>query len=818
MLMKNQIKYLILLLPFLDLITALLTRNYNLIITPGLIIKGFFMLGAVYYILITKSKYKKISLGLIVVFLLYMLFYFIFKIELINRTFIFNEVSYLFKLFFFPIIFLGLICFFDEDKLNKNEIIKLMKINLISMTLLLLIPLLLKTAHRTYPTALFGYIGWFYAGNEIANIMIILYPFLYYFIDEKKKYQFLIFLPIIYSILKIGTKVSLLGLIIVGTINLIYSLLKREKGKSFLYSISINLIILLTILGFSYKSYAIYNFKYMTNYYNEKGLIIDESDKEAIEDLMEDINFLYNDNYFGKLIKPLLSNRNLFLANTLNIYGQNENNHKVWFGIGFSNTHKINDKNIAKLIEIDVLDIYFHYGICGLLIMLSPFLAILYLIIKKRSEITLTSLYYLTILFLIFGISSFSGHVFMAPAVSIYLIFYLILLANEFKLFKPKEIVLNKISILTLHMGYGGIERSIVNQANMLSEKYNVEIVSLYKLNKTIPYRLNDKVKLIYLSNLKPNKEEFLYYFKKRNIFKILQEGIKSTYILYQKEQLVKKHIINSNSKIIISTRIEFTKLLSRYGNKSTIKIAEEHSHHDNNLSYIKKLERALRNVDYLIPPSKYLDNDYKEYFKNLKIKYIPQTIDHLAKKLNKLDGKNVLFVGRLEAEKGVPDLIETFRIVNNKNKAIKLIIAGDGSQKKDLINLVNKYNLQDNVIFKGYLNSQDLDKVYQKTSLFVTTSFKESFGLVLIEAMSYGIPCFAFSSALGAKEIIDNKNGKLVADRNREKLANEILKYFNNPNKEAFSSNAYQTASKYSTENVKLLWFKFIDRILEEE
>ncbi len=59
-----------------------------------------------------------------------------------------------------------------------------------------------------------------------------------------------------------------------------------------------------------------------------------------------------------------------------------------------------------------------------------------------------------------------------------------------------------KISILALHLGYGGVEKSIIDQANMLSEFYDVEVMSLYKLYDYIPYKVNDKVKIKYLSNL----------------------------------------------------------------------------------------------------------------------------------------------------------------------------------------------------------------------------------------------------------------------------------------------------------------------------
>ena len=76
---------------------------------------------------------------------------------------------------------------------------------------------------------------------------------------------------------------------------------------------------------------------------------------------------------------------------------------------------------------------------------------------------------------------------------------------------------------------------------------------------------------------------------------------------------LISKYIYNSNSEVIISTRYYFTKLLNKYGYKDTIKVAEEHVYHNNDIKYINKLRRSLTNIDYLIPASNYLKDDYKE-------------------------------------------------------------------------------------------------------------------------------------------------------------------------------------------------------------
>ncbi len=87
---------------------------------------------------------------------------------------------------------------------------------------------------------------------------------------------------------------------------------------------------------------------------------------------------------------------------------------------------------------------------------------------------------------------------------------------------------------------------------------------------------------------------------------------------------------------------------------------------------------------------------------------------------------------------------------------------------------------------------------------------------MVLLEAMSYGIPCIAFDSAKGACEIINSKNGYLINDRNKEDMAKKILDYFDIKEHGKMSMEARNTAVKYSYENVSGMWNEFIKDLLD--
>ena len=108
--------------------------------------------------------------------------------------------------------------------------------------------------------------------------------------------------------------------------------------------------------------------------------------------------------------------------------------------------------------------------------------------------------------------------------------------------------------------------------------------------------------------------------------------------------------------------------------------------------------------------------------------------------------------------------------------------IIGDGSEKQNLQNKINELNLQNKIFLCGTKLSDELEKEYLNSSIYLMTSFSESFGLVLVEAASYGLPLIAFDSAQGAKEIINNnKNGFLIPNRDKNQFAEKIDEIINN-------------------------------------
>ena len=120
--------------------------------------------------------------------------------------------------------------------------------------------------------------------------------------------------------------------------------------------------------------------------------------------------------------------------------------------------------------------------------------------------------------------------------------------------------------------------------------------------------------------------------------------------------------------------------------------------------------------------------------------------------------------------------------------------------------------NLKNNVNLLGNIDNDKISMYLKKSSVYVMTSYSESFGIVLLEAMSNSIPCIAFDSASGAKELLKNGVGILVKNRDITKMSNEIINLISDDNLNAkYASNGYELCKKYLTSNVEKEWIKLL-------
>ena len=161
----------------------------------------------------------------------------------------------------------------------------------------------------------------------------------------------------------------------------------------------------------------------------------------------------------------------------------------------------------------------------------------------------------------------------------------------------------------------------------------------------------------------------------------------------------------------------------------------------------------------------------------------------------------SILFVGRLEiAHKGTDFLIKALYYVKDGISSIKLYIVGKGSSLNYLKELVSDYKLEDNVIFCDYVPEKQLMDMYSQSEILAMPSLREGMPMVLLEAMSAGLPIVAFDIDCIAEALDDGKYGILVKTGDVEGLANQIITLLNNDElREYYSKMSLERSKKYT-------------------
>ena len=162
--------------------------------------------------------------------------------------------------------------------------------------------------------------------------------------------------------------------------------------------------------------------------------------------------------------------------------------------------------------------------------------------------------------------------------------------------------------------------------------------------------------------------------------------------------------------------------------------------------------------------------------------------------KRNSVSALHLLFWGRIEDEKGLPELLTAMKKVSTTIPEVKLTLVGEGSQLRKYKRMVAKFGLSGKVEFPGWLNAQAIQKLAIKCSLGVFPSRIESFGLSVVEAMASGLPVIATCSGAIPENVKDGITGTLVPKENPNALADALIKALKDlESQEAFARKARQ-------------------------
>ena len=136
-----------------------------------------------------------------------------------------------------------------------------------------------------------------------------------------------------------------------------------------------------------------------------------------------------------------------------------------------------------------------------------------------------------------------------------------------------------------------------------------------------------------------------------------------------------------------------------------------------------------------------------------------------------------LVFWGRMEDEKGIPELLEAFAIVVKKIPDIKLTLVGEGNRLEDYKKQVRKLGLIPKVVLPGWRSQNEIQELVAHAHLAVLPSRIESFGIAAAEALGAGVPVIATDQGALPEMVEDGVTGTLVAMKDPDVLADAICR-----------------------------------------
>lgn len=220
----------------------------------------------------------------------------------------------------------------------------------------------------------------------------------------------------------------------------------------------------------------------------------------------------------------------------------------------------------------------------------------------------------------------------------------------------------------------------------------------------------------------------------------------------------------------------------------------------------------SINKSDIVTSVSNSLRDDTREFFGiERDIEVIPNFIDidkydkkHNLCERNKIahgDEQIIVHISNFRPLKRVIDVLKIFDKISQKVNS-KLIMVGDGPEKKKAKDFLRQNDLKNKVIFLG--NTNEVDEILCSSDLFLLPSEKESFGLSALEAMALKVPVIS-SNVGGLKELNINGNSGFTSDvGDIDSMSNNAIKILSNENlKKKFKSQAFENAKKYDIKNV---------------
>lgn len=363
----------------------------------------------------------------------------------------------------------------------------------------------------------------------------------------------------------------------------------------------------------------------------------------------------------------------------------------------------------------------------------------------------------------------------------------------------------------------GGMERVLLNKVRWLAAAgHEIIVVTTDQQDRPTFYDFPTEVRLIdlginySLDNFEPLYKRIPSYLRKRRMHRrkltelLMRERPDITISLYPSESSFIPEIKDGSKKIL---ELHFNRYFRlQYGRKGLTGLIDRYRS--------RKDESIAHKFDSFVV----LTEEDKTYWGNMpNISVIPNAALPMPLKSD-CTAKRVIAVGRLDYQKGFDRLINVWELVkkNSASEGWRLDIFGQGEWLDMLEEMIQSKELSDST--KINVPTDEIAKEYAGSSILAMTSHYEGFPMVMIEAMSAGLPVVTFDYKCGPRDIIsDGIDGLIVPDGDLNAFATALLGLMADDNRrKQMGSAATMIIDRYSEERVMLQWTSLFEKLTD--
>lgn len=365
-----------------------------------------------------------------------------------------------------------------------------------------------------------------------------------------------------------------------------------------------------------------------------------------------------------------------------------------------------------------------------------------------------------------------------------------------------------RVHLLLMHAyGMGGTIRTTLNLAEHLVKTRPVEILSLVRRRDEPFFELPAGVDVVALDDRRAGGGGLLG--RLPSLLVHPDDHVYAACSLRSDLRLARR-LWRMRGGVLVTTRPGFNLLAARVRPPGLVTLGQEHM---NVAAHAPAMTRAIRRhyrrLDALAVLTADDERDYGELLAGARTRVtrIPNALPPLGGGVSDQSAKVVVAAGRLNPQKGFDLLIPAFARVVERAPDWRLHIHGGGPDKAKLRRLVFDHELYEHVLLPG--PTQRLGEELAAASLFALSSRFEGFGMVIVEAMSKGLPVVSFDCPRGPAEIIGHgEDGLLVPPEDVDALAEALLELIGDPERRRrMGLAAVEKAQRYAPETIGAQW-----------